>query len=158
MLVTKMIGRQRNYILVTIMIGRQRNYMLVIIMFGRQLNYILVLIMIERQLYLFLGGNEIIHWKLLLGGNIIIIINNYVQPRGSFAHPVVWRAGTALDLASHWPGTRDEPLSMREECAICGRGAEFPRASGQRLPDFSSSVFIALTGFTSRSFPLSGPM
>ena len=38
---------------------------------------------------------------------------NYVQPRGSFAQPVVWRPGTALDLASQWPGTRDEPLSMR---------------------------------------------
>ena len=45
--------------------------------------------------------------------------------RGSFAQPAVWRPGRALDLASQWPGTRDEPLSMRGECAICGRGAEF---------------------------------
>ena len=42
----------------------------------------------------------------------IVIIINYVQPRGSFAQPAVWRPGTALDLASQWPGTRDEPLCM----------------------------------------------
>ena len=85
-------------------------------------------------------------------------IITFLLPRGSFAQPAVWRPGTALDLASQWPGTRDEPLCMRGDCAICGRGAEFPRASARRLPDFSSPVFIALTGFTSRSFPLSGPM
>ena len=78
--------------------------------------------------------------------------NYYVQPRGSFAQTAVWRPVTALDLASQWPGTRDEPPSMRGECAICGRGAEFPRASAQCLPDFSSSLFIALAGFTSQSF------
>ena len=56
-------------------------------------------------------------------GNINKVNNNYyyyVQPRGSFAQPAVWRPGTALDLASQWPGTRDEPLSMRGECTICG--------------------------------------
>ena len=36
---------------------------------------------------------------------------------------------------------------MRGECAICGRGAEFPRASARCLPDFFTSLFIALTGF-----------
>ena len=33
--------------------------------------------------------------------------------------------------ACQWPGTRDVPLSMPGgggECAICGRGTEFPRA------------------------------
>ena len=73
--------------------------------------------------------------------------DNYVQPQCSFAQPAVWRPGTALDIASQWPGTRDEPLSMRGDCAICGTGAEFPRASARRLPDVSSSVFIALAGF-----------
>ena len=94
---------------------------------------------------------KIVFWPLFKQG----VNNNYVLPRGSFAQPAVWHPGTALDLASQWPGTRDEP---RGECAICGRGAEFPRASARHLLDFSSSVFIALTGFTSRSFPLSGPL
>ena len=82
---------------------------------------------------------------------------NYVRPRGSFAPPAVWRPDTALDLASQWPGTRDEPLSMRGG----GGGGNAPYAvEGLNFygPDFSSSVFIALTRFTSRSFPLSGPM
>ena len=67
--------------------------------------------------------------------------NNGVQPRGSFAQPVVWRPGTALDLASQWPGTRDEPLSMRGECTTvrgqildfvepCNIYTGFPHTSG----------------------------
>ena len=46
-----------------------------------------------------------------------------------------------------WPETRDVTSSMRVECTMCGRGAKFPWASVRHLPDFSSSVFIALTGF-----------
>ena len=69
--------------------------------------------------------NDIIYNIFVIGKKWNINSNNYVQPRGSFAQPAVWRPDTALDLASQWPGTRDEPLSMRGECAICGRGAEF---------------------------------
>ena len=41
--------------------------------------------------------------------------------------------------------------SMRLECAICGRGAEFPRASAQRCLTFPHGVYSAHR-FSSRSF------
>ena len=41
--------------------------------------------------------------------------------------------------------------SMRLECAICGRGAEFPRASARRCLTFPHSVYSAHL-FSSRSF------
>ena len=60
------------------------------------------------------------------------------------------RHSTGFSL--RWPGTRDGTSSMRVECAICGRGAEFSTGLSATLPDFSSSVFIALTGFPHRVF------
>ena len=41
--------------------------------------------------------------------------------------------------------------SMRLECAICGRGAEFPRASARRCLTFPHGVYSAHR-FSSRSF------
>ena len=41
--------------------------------------------------------------------------------------------------------------SMREKCIICGRGAEFPRASARRCLTFPHSVYSAHR-FSSRSF------
>ena len=58
---------------------------------------------------------------------------------GLICPTVVWRPDTALDLASFGQELVMEHPSMRVECAICGRGVT--------LPDFSSLVFIALTGF-----------
>ena len=52
-------------------------------------------------------ATKICHFKLEVNNN-----NYYVLPPGSLVQPAVWRPGTALDLASQWPGTRDEPLSM----------------------------------------------
>ena len=43
--------------------------------------------------------------------------------------------------------------SMRLECAICGRGAEFPRASVRRCLTFPHGVYSA-HWFSSRVFPL----
>ena len=41
--------------------------------------------------------------------------------------------------------------SMREKCVICGRGAEFPRASARRCLTFPHSVYSAHR-FSSRRF------
>ena len=58
---------------------------------------------------------------------------------------MVSRHGTGLTYSL----ARNSSLntSMRGECAICGRGVEFSTGLSVTLSDFSSSVFIALTGF-----------
>ena len=78
---------------------------------------------------------------------IIIII---VSSRGSFAQPsygIQAQPGVTYSLA------RNSCLStsMRLECAICGRGAEFPRASARRCLTFPHGVYSAHR-FSSRSF------
>ena len=63
-----------------------------------------------------------------------------------------WRPGIGLDLASNGQELVMEHRVCGRECAICGRGVEFSTGLSATLPDFSSSVFIALTGFPHRVF------
>ena len=44
--------------------------------------------------------------------------------------------------------------SMRSECAMCGRGAEFPRASARRCLTFPHDVYSAHRIFVTEFFPL----
>ena len=62
----------------------------------------------------------------------------------------IWHPGTAQDIAYSLARNSCLNTSMREKCVICGRGAEFPRASARRCLTFPHSVYSAHR-FSSRS-------
>ena len=78
--------------------------------------------------------------------------NNWILP-GLICPTELWCPGTAQDLPTHWPGTRvwTRVCGGNVPYAVEGRNFHGPQSNAAWL---FLTVFIALTGFPYRVFPL----